>query len=300
MLTSLKVRTGVVNPPPESLDSREVRRLPLEDVTVVHSLLGRTATGEAIPVVRLTPGHPSGRLTVVGDPRGKAALATGSGEPTAMVRALLARGHEVVGFDPLFVGESLDPRDPVPHRPDVVHFETYNPAGRRADAGPRHGARLVPRPGGRARGQSHRPGHRRLSALVARPLLKGLARTVIELAALPKVSGDREVRIWPTTLDLPGLESSAGRGLPPRYRHRAALALQQPLGAQTVVGRVRLRARRRGFDAANGPGRPGPRRDRALGRPRGLTGPHLRGDRRIGTSSRRAREDYWSPRRFIL
>ncbi len=57
-------------------------------------------------------------------------------------------------------------------------------------------------------------------ALVARPLLEGLARTVIELAALPKVSGDREVRIWPTTLDLPGLEQFGGP--------RAAAALSAP------------------------------------------------------------------------
>src|SRR5262249_32699047 len=64
LLTSLKVRTGIVNPPPESLDSREVRRLPGEEFLVIHSLLGRRAAGEAIPVVRLIPPHPSGRLTV--------------------------------------------------------------------------------------------------------------------------------------------------------------------------------------------------------------------------------------------
>ncbi len=127
LLTSLKVRTGIVNPPTDALISREVRRIPLEEFTIVHTLLGRRAIGEAIPVLQVIPGHPSGRVTVIAHQRGKAALATGSGEPAALVRALLSRGHIVVGYDPLFVGESIDSRAPESHRPNTVHFETYNP-----------------------------------------------------------------------------------------------------------------------------------------------------------------------------
>ncbi len=98
------------------------------------------------------------------------------------MHALLARGHEVVGFDPIFVGESLDPRDPVPHRPETSHFETYNPAPAaeqmqdlatvlawcRCEADIREVNLVALDAAG-------------YQALVARPMLEGLARTVIEL-----------------------------------------------------------------------------------------------------------------------
>src|SRR5262249_23336538 len=35
LLTSLKVRTGIINPPTETLNSREVRRIPLEGFTLI-------------------------------------------------------------------------------------------------------------------------------------------------------------------------------------------------------------------------------------------------------------------------
>jgi Acetyl xylan esterase (AXE1) len=224
LLTSLKVRTGIINPPPDSLDSREVRRLPREDFTIVHTRLGRASTGEAIPVVRLIPGHPSGRLTVVAHPRGKAALASGSGEPTGLVRALLAHGHEVVGFDPLLVGESLDPRDPATHRPEAVHFETYNPC-LAADQMQDLATVLA---WCRAQGDVREVNLVALDtagyqALVARPVLEGLARTVVEATVLPKPSEEPfkpTMRPWPATIDLPGLEQFGGP--------RAAAALSAP------------------------------------------------------------------------
>jgi hypothetical protein len=228
LLTGLKVRTGVVNPTPDELTSHEVRRLPREEFTVVHSLLGRASTGEAIPVVRLIPGHPSGRLTVIAHPRGKAALASASGEPVSLVRALLARGHEVVGYDPLFVGESLDPRDPVAHRPEAVHVETYNPAPAaeqmqdlatvlawcRAQEDVREVSLVAQGTAG-------------YQALVARPILEGLARTVIELAGLPE---SRKPDEWPTTIDLPGLNQFGGP------RAAAALAAPSPLWLHGNLG----------------------------------------------------------------
>jgi hypothetical protein len=218
LLTSLKIRTGVTNPPPESLESREVRRIPREDFIVIHTILGRRSPGEAIPVVRLIPAHPSGRLTVIAHPRGKAALTSGAGEPSDLVRALLSVGHEVVGFDPIFVAESLDPRDPLPHRPETVHSETYNPAPAaeqmqdlatvlawcRAQEDVRE-VNLIAR---------DTAGYQ---ALLARPAIEGLARTVIELSDLPQ---QRKPDEWPAMIDLPGLEQFGGV--------RAAAAMSAP------------------------------------------------------------------------
>ena len=127
-MVSLKNRVGLVNPPPETIDQREVRRLSREGFTIVHSQIGRRLRGEAIPVVRLIPTRSTGRLTVIADSRGKAALATTAGQPSETARALLAAGQSVLGFDPLFVGESIDPARPAAHRPDTAHFETYNPS----------------------------------------------------------------------------------------------------------------------------------------------------------------------------
>jgi hypothetical protein len=138
-----------------------------------------------------------------------------------LVHAFLARGQEVVGFDPLFVGESLDPREPVPHRPEVEHFETYNPAPAadqmqdlatvvawvRGDSGSREVSLVAQDISG-------------YQALVARPVLQGLARTVIELAGLPPSRRSDE---WPATIDLPGLEQFGG------VKAAAALSAPAPL-----------------------------------------------------------------------
>ncbi len=219
-MTALKVRTGVVNPPPDSLDSREVRHLPREEYTVLHTQLGRAGNGEAIPVVRLVPAHPSGRLTMIAHPRGKAALADGSGEASMLVQALLAHGHEVVGFDPLLVGESIDPRDPVAHRPEVVHFETYNPslpADQMQDlATVLAWCRTQPDIREVNLVALDEAGYR---ALLARPVLEGLARTAIGLPAGRPPGADG----LPSPIDLPGLEQFGG------LRAAAALSAPAPL-----------------------------------------------------------------------
>jgi hypothetical protein len=219
--TCLSVRTGLVNPPPESLDSREVRRIPREDVMVIHTLLGRRATGEAIPVIRMIPAHPSGRLTVIVHPNGKAGLATAGGEPSELVRAFLALGHEVVGFDPIFVGESLDPRDPVPHRPEAVHFETYNPA----PAAEQMQDLATVLAWCRAQDDVREVNLVALDSagyqvLLARPVLEGVARTAIELSALPR---ERKPDEWPAAIDLPGRDQFGG------VQAAAALSAPAPL-----------------------------------------------------------------------
>ena len=192
--------------------------------TVVHTLLGRRSTGEAIPVVRLIPAHPSGRLTVIAHPRGKAALATGSGEPSELVRALLARGQNVVGFDPLFIGESIDPRDPVPHRPGdspLRDIQSVPAADQMQDLATvlawcraQPDVREVNLVAKDAAGYQ---------ALVARPLLEGLARTVIELSDWPWGAAGAETAKWPATIDLPGLEQFGG------LQAAAALSAPAPL-----------------------------------------------------------------------
>jgi hypothetical protein len=221
LATSLKYRVGTVNPPADQIIHHEVRRVHREGVTVIHSLLGRTFTGEAIPAVRLIPVRASGKLTVIAHPRGKAALATDSGEPSQLVRALLALGQTVVGFDPLFVGESLDSRRPVARRPETVHFETYNPvvaADQMQDlatvlawAQGQADVREVNLIGERVSGAQ---------ALLVRPLLEGLARTVVELSELPDAASQAT---YPPALDLPGLHQFGG------FRAAAALTAPAPV-----------------------------------------------------------------------
>ncbi len=216
LMVSLKNRVGLVNPPPETIDHHEVRRLSQEGFTIVHSLIGRRQTGEAIPVVRLIPNHPTGRLTVIADGRGKAALATAAGQPSDTARALLATGQSVIGFDPLFVGESLDASKPVAHRPDTAHFDTYNPSlaadqlqdlatvlsWARAQADVREVSLI---------GQ----GLAGPQVLLARPLLQGIARTFADLNGWQDSDGSGPI---PPALDLPGLFQFGG------FKAAAALA----------------------------------------------------------------------------
>jgi dienelactone hydrolase len=217
---SLANRVGLVNPAPESLKAREVRRLAREGLTIVHEEVGRRAHGEAIPVVRLIPLQPTGRLTVIADPRGKAALADASGQPSTLVRELLADGQSVVGFDPLLIGEA-HPSQSVNHRPDTVHFETYNPSlaadqiqdlatvlsWARAQPDVRE-VNLV--------GQ----GLAGFQVLLALPRLEGLGRTAVDLEEVSISDGSGAI---PPALDLPGLFQFGG------FRAAAALAAPAPL-----------------------------------------------------------------------
>jgi dienelactone hydrolase len=219
--TSLKFRVGVCNPAPAELVDRELRRIARPEFAIVHSSVGRGPAGDDIPVVRLLPAHPSGRLTIVADPRGKAVLASASGEPSALARALLSLGQSVVAFDPLFVGEACDSNNPVSHRPETAHFETYNSvpaADQMQDL-----ATVV----AWARSQ---PDVREVSliaqsaagpqTLLARPAIEGLARTVIELKNLPD---PQDSGPFPPGLDLPGMFQFGG------FKAAAALTAPAPL-----------------------------------------------------------------------
>jgi hypothetical protein len=147
--------------------------------------------------------------------------------PVPLVQALLSLGQSVVGFDPLFAGESIDPRSPASRRPEGVHFETYNPvvaADQMQDV-----ATVV----AWARSQ---PDVREVSlvgqdlagpqVLLVRPTLHGLARTAVELKNRPD---PQAAGPCPAQLDLPGLFQFGG------FKTAAALTAPDPLwvfGAQ--------------------------------------------------------------------
>ncbi len=215
------VRLAIERPAPRQTGASLVREVAREGFTVAHHLVGRKGIGEQVPVVRLTPGQASGRLTVLFTPRGKADLAGPGGEPAPIAQALLDRGQSVVGFDPLLIGESLDPARPADRRPQGDHFDTYNPslAGDRAQdlATVLSWAQALP--------DVHEVSLVALGgagplALLARPSLGGLARTAIDLDGFDPGDGSGEI---PIGLDLPGMLQFGG------LKGAAALVAPEPL-----------------------------------------------------------------------
>jgi len=234
-----RVRVGLVNPPAGEVIAAEMRRTDfsvkvfngggtnpdgsttIRHLTVDRLVVGRRSVGENVPVVRLIPARRTGKLTVIVSPRGKAALVEAEGHPSPLAQALLERGQSVVGYDPLFVGESVDPSSPASRRPETVHGDTYNPslaADRMQDlATVLAWARSLPEVRevsviglGRAGAQ----------VLLARPALKGLARTVVDLHGFSEGDGSTPL---PADVDLPGLFQFGG------LKTAAALTAPAPL-----------------------------------------------------------------------
>ncbi|MCA1686542.1 MAG: acetyl xylan esterase, partial [Planctomycetia bacterium] len=154
------------------------------------------------------PKRATGCLTVIASGHGKAALVEPSGRFSPLVKALLDRGQSVVGFDPLFVGESVDPSAPALRRPEVLHADAYNPTSAAdqmqdlatvlAWARSQPDVREVSLIGqGRAGAQ----------VLIARPRLEGLARTAVDLRGFSEGDGSSP---WPAGFDLPGLLQFGG------------------------------------------------------------------------------------------
>lgn len=219
--TSLKVRVGLVNPTPSELSHAEVRRTVRDGLTIVHSLVGRKATGEKIPIVRLMPKHATGRLTIISNPHGKACLVSADGQPIPLVRALLDRGQSVVAFDQFLVGESLDPSAPTVRRPDTAHFETYNPAL----AGDQIQDLATVLAWARAQPDVLAVsliglGKSSAQVLLARPALEGLARTAINLHEFDAGDGSGAL---PSAVELPGMLQFGG------IKAAAALTAPAPL-----------------------------------------------------------------------
>jgi dienelactone hydrolase len=208
LLTSLKVRLGLVNPSADDLGAQLIRRTGRPGYTMVHYLVGRRSTGEEIPTVCLIPARANGHATLCFAPTGKAGLFDASGQPTPVVGALLDRGQTVVGFDPFLVGESIDPAAPVHSRPEAFASDCYNPtlpADRAQDL-----ATLV----AWTRSQPEildvsliALGDCGPLALLARPALEGLARTAIDLNRFDFGDGSGPV---PPMVDAPGVLQFGG------------------------------------------------------------------------------------------
>ena len=219
-----RVRVPVDPPSPRETAAKLVRVVERPRFTVRHFTVGRVRDGGLIPVVLFEPksANPGrGALTVLSLERGKVELATPEGEPSPLVQALLDRGQSVVGFDPFLIGEAVDPDNPTAARPGATHFDTYNPSlaldrmrdlatvvsWSKALAGVVE-VNLVAR------------GHAGVLALLARPALEGLGRTVLDLDRFTYGDGSTPV---PPDLDVPGLfQFGALRGA-------AALAAPAPL-----------------------------------------------------------------------
>ena len=219
--TSQRVRVGLVNPPPATLETTEVRRTAHNGMTILHLRIGRKGTGESIPVTRLIPKTADGRLTVVASPNGKIGIGDTSHPTKLLVQALVDRGQSVVVFDQLFVGESVDPASPSQRRPDTSHYHTYNPslaadqvqdlATVLAWARALPDVRTVNLAG---------VGKAGVQVLLARPSLEGLARTAVDLDGFDPGDGSTPL---PPELDLPGLLQFGG------VKAAAALAAPAPL-----------------------------------------------------------------------
>ncbi len=126
--TALRVRVGIEPPATRETNAKESRRVSRDGLTIVHFVIGRKGKGEQIPVVRLTP-------KAAQRPPDRALHGPRQGRPDHSLKVIrrpssrpCSNGdNRVVGFDPLLVGESLDPAAPAEHRPSVVHFDCYNP-----------------------------------------------------------------------------------------------------------------------------------------------------------------------------
>ncbi len=218
LFKSLKTRVGLVEPAAFDLRATETRHTSHKGVSVVHSTVSRVGAGENVAVVRLVPSKPTGRATLVFNTRGKAGLVNADGSFNPVAKALLDRGQTVVGFDPLFAGESFDSRAPMSKRPVVQHTECYNKtvaADQAQDLATvlswmrtRHELREL---------HLVALGEGAPLALLARPALSGLGRTLIDLNGFDYGDGSATV---PTSLDLPGVLQFGGL--------KAAAALTSP------------------------------------------------------------------------
>ena len=219
-----RVRVPVAAPTPRDTVAKLVRVVARPRFTVRHFTVGRVSDGALIPVVLFEPKEvpqARGALTILALERGKVELATPLGEPSPLAQALLDRGQSVVGFDPFLIGEAVDPTHPTTARPGSTHFDTYNPSlaldrihdlatvvsWSRALAGVSE-VNLVAR------------GHAAVLALLARPGLDGLGRTMLDLDRFTYGDGSTPL---PPDLDLAGVFQFAA--LP----GAAALAAPAPL-----------------------------------------------------------------------
>ena len=243
--TSLKVRVGLANPPPRDDRRREVRAADREGLTIVHSQVGRKAQRRGDPGRPPDPDPPERPADRHRRLAGQGGAVDARRPAVAdLAEALLDRGQSVVGFDPLFVGESIDPATPV--AAPARRRSTSTPTTRRLAADQMQDLATV---AGLGRGRSPTSARSAWSAWAwpglrscwPGPLLDGLARTVGRPAAAD--DGDGSGRL-PPALDLPGLFQFGG------LKAAAALSAPAPLwivrpgpGFAEGLARGRLRPR---------------------------------------------------------
>ena len=201
-----RVRVGPLDPPMGEVRGRVGRSTRWAGYTATQVTIGLRGVDTEIAAVRLDPPKPSGGWTILAESAGKAGLVSASGQPSALVQALLDAGQTVVGFDPIGVGEAFDPA--VPTRKAVVHDETYNPvlavermrdlATVLAWCGSRPEARRVALIG---RGEAG------VLSLLAAPSLVGVSRVAVDLEGFDYGDGSGAV---PPGLDLPGVLQLGG------------------------------------------------------------------------------------------
>lgn len=237
LLPLLRTRVGAVTPALSEVVGEEIARPDPKDEhgepqpqPPTHYRIGRKGKGDRIAAVDLQPtwadestAHtlsdlPADSYCIVAVPRGKAGLIGPGGEPIPIVKALRERGINVIAFDPLFVGESFNPRKPAHRRPEAAHFDCYNPT--LAEDQIQDLATVV----AWARSKStiggvslYARGVPAAQALLALPLLEGVSRAFIDLEGFDYGDGSGQV---PAELDLPGALQFGG--LP------AAAALSAP------------------------------------------------------------------------
>jgi hypothetical protein len=221
LATAHRERVALTNPPPGAMIAAEMRRVSREGFSATHLVVGRKSVGENVPVLRLIPAQATGKLTVIASPHGKAVLIEADGAPSPLAKALLERGQSVVGYDPLFVGESFDPSSPASRRPDTVHYDTYNPplaVDQMQDlATVVSWARALPEIR-----EVSLIGHGRFGpqTLLARPALEGIGRTAVDLHEFSEGDGSTPL---PADADIPGLFQFGG------LKAAAALTAPAPL-----------------------------------------------------------------------
>ncbi len=193
--TALKVRTGVVEPAANELNVESLNAdLFVEGVQMRKLHVGRTGTGEAVPVIELIPNRATGVSVVVADEAGIAGILGADGQPKPLVKALLAKGTTIYAYDPLFVGAAFDPAAGLTKRPDTAHYSCYNKsltqdrlqdlANVVALAKSRRDTRIVHLAGF---------GPAAEHVLWARPSLAGLGRTYVDLAGANEPLGTQSL-----------------------------------------------------------------------------------------------------------
>ncbi len=213
-MTSLKIRTGIETPAHESIVEQEVRSISRDDMIdrrTRPSAESRRATRSRWS--SSCPAQFKNRLTILAHPRGKAALAGGSGQPNDAGTGTACARPRRRRVRPAVRRRIARSRNPAPHRPERCPLRDLQPRrGRRPDAGPGDGRRLGQEPARRRPGEPGRAGRCRLPGPGRPPDARGpVAHRHRAVRACPESESPTNGRPRST---LPGSSSSAASRRP--------------------------------------------------------------------------------------